>query len=186
MLELRSTKNDETGISPVVNSPSPVGAADAAQLSTASKVDPRTLNYESKAHQASSITGLPLKFHRPQSGPSRDASPSSTIEKVYDEKLAEQAPRRLRHKPQSIRPGEQQNRSKDLTPLRDGTDCDSMADDYPGQTTPKKAKSRGLRTMIRRLFSRKPVKNRISMPAQVTTARNVSSFRHSDFHLKLT
>lgn len=174
MRELRSTNDDETGISPVVHSHSPVGSADVAQLSTVHEVDSGKLSDESKVHQTSPITGFPPKLHRPQSGPSRDASPSSTLERVYDEKLAEQAPRRLRHKPQSIRLREQQNPSKDLTPLRDGTDRDSMADDYPEQIIPKKAKSRGLRTMIRRLFSKKTAKNRISMPAPVTTSRNVS------------
>lgn len=174
MRELRSTNNDETGISLVVHSHRPVGSADVAQLSTVHEVDSPKLSNESRVHQTSPITRLPSKLHRPQSEPSRDASPSSTIERVYDEKLAEQAPRRLRHKPQSIRLREQQNRSKDLTPLRDGTDRDSMADNYPEQITPKKAKSRGLRTMIRRLFSKKTAKNRTSMPEPVITSRNVS------------
>lgn len=181
MLETRNANGDETGISPVVNSLTPLGAADGTQLSTVYEIDPPKRSYESKAHQTPLVTGLPPKFHNVQSRPSRDASPSSTVERIYDEKLAEHTPQRLKHKPSTIGLREQSIRSKGLTSLRDGTGRDSSADESLGPTMPKKAKGRGLRTILRRMFSKKPVKNRISMPAPVMNPRNVS-LSCSDLH----
>lgn len=175
MLELRSTNDIVTGTSPVVSSHSPIGAAHGAQLSTVYEADPHKSSHDPRAHRTSHISGFATKPHRTRSERSCDASPSSTIEGVYDEKVAEQIPRRSEPKLPKAELRKQQNRSNDPTPSRDGTDRDPMADDRPGRTTPKKAKGHGLKIMIRRLFSKKSVKNRISMPAPVIDPHNVSS-----------
>ena len=148
--------------------------ADGGQLSTVFE-DPRTKqNKELRVRESSSLTGLLSKAYKTPSGNSRDASPGSAVEKVYSEKAAEQPPRRLKHKPQSIGVREQNAWSRDATPLQNGTYRDSMAPEFPKpESHTKKTKNRSLKTIIRRMFGKGSVKNRISLPAPITY-QNVS------------
>lgn len=173
MLDSRSA-NNPTGTSTTVDSQSLMSSTDGGQLSTVYEVDPQKQSYESRAHGTFHITEPRSDTYRPGSKTSRDVSLGSTIEKSYDEKSAEHTSHRLKHKPQTIGLREEQAWSKDLTSLRDGTYQDSMADERPEPTSFKKPKSRGLRTMIRRLFRKKSMKSRISMPALATSTKNVS------------
>lgn len=172
MLDSRSANNNQPR-SLVVDRNSVVSSTDGGQLSTVYE-DPRTKQIkESRVRESSSLTGLLSKTYKTPSGNSRDASPGSAIEKFYSEKVAEQPRRSLKHKPQSIAVREQNAWSRDTTPLQNGTYRDSMAPELPKPESPRKTKSRSLKTIIRRMFGKGTLKNRISMPAP-TTYRNVS------------
>lgn len=178
MLDSRSANNNQLRSS-VVDSNSLVSSTDGGQLSTVYE-DPRTKpNKELRVRESSSLTGLLSKTHKTPSGNSRDASPGSAIEKFYSEKTLEQPPRRLKHKPQSIGARERNAWSRDTTPLQNGNDRGSMAPEFSKAESPKKAKNRSLRTIIRRMFGKGTVKTRISMPAPAAY-RNVSGTRHLD------
>lgn len=173
MLDSRGANNNQPR-SIAVDRNSAVSSSDGGQLSTVYE-DPRyKQNKEIRVRESSSLTGLLSKTHKTPSGNSRDASPGSAIEKFYSEKAAaEQPPRLLKHKPQSIGARERNTWSRDTTPLQNGTHRDSMAPEFPKSESSKKPKNRSLRTIIRRMFGKSTVKNRISMPAP-TTYRNVS------------
>lgn len=177
MLDSRNANNNQPRSSAVERN-SAVSATDGGQLSTVYE-DPRTKkSKELRVRESSSLTGLLSKSHKVPSSNSRDASPGSTIEKFYSEKAAEQPPRRLKHKPQSISVREQNAWSRETTPLQNGTYRDSMAPDFPKPESLKRPKTRSLKTIIRRMFGKGTVKNRISMPAPAPTAyRNVSGTR---------
>lgn len=162
------SNNNRPSTSSVVDRNSLAGSADGGQLSTVNKVPWRKESKEGRIHETSSISGLPVSTHITSSGHSRDASPESTIAQYSTEKLAEPLPRRLKHKPQTIGVRERNAWSKDLTPSQNGTYRDSMAAGFPQSASPKKPKNRGLRSIIRRMFGKSSVKNRISMPAPAT------------------
>ena len=126
----------------------------------------------------STISGQPLSAQIPRTSWSRDASPGSYIEHVYSEKIPDKSPRRRLHRQSTLTDREGTGGSKGSnvapTPLRNGTYGDSMADDLSKSATPQKRKSGGLRTAIRRIFGRKPAKNRISLSAPVEARRAVS------------
>ncbi|MCJ1469560.1 hypothetical protein MMC07_008194 [Pseudocyphellaria aurata] len=175
MLDSRSANNNPLR-SWVVDRNSAASSTDGGQLSTVYE-DPRTRQIkESRVRESSSLTGLRSKTYKTPSGNSRDASPGSAIEKFYCEKVAEQPRRSLKHKSQSIGVREQNAWSRDTTPLQHGTDRDSMAPEFPKPQSPKKTKSRSLKTIIRRMFGKGTVKNRISMPAPTTYRNDPNTF----------
>lgn len=183
MLDTRSANNNQPR-STAVDRNSAVSSSDGGQLSTVYE-DPRyKQNKETRVRESSSLTGLLSKTHKTPSGNSRDASPGSAIEKFYSEKTAEQPPRRLKHKPQSIGARERNTWSRDTTPLQNGTHRDSMAPEFPKTESSKKPKNRSLRTIIRRMFGKSTVKNRISMPAPTTYRNDPNTFITSATDLK--
>lgn len=138
-------------------------SADGGQLSTVFEVPHRQQHDEELGlRESSAVTGLPAITQERPANHSRDASPRSTAEQSYSEKVAEPH-RRLKHKPQSISARERDAWLKDTGALPNGTNEDTMSSRSPVTTTPKKLKTRGLGTIIRRLFGRRS-KNRISMP----------------------
>ena len=157
-----SVNNTQPRASAAVDTNSPASSTDGEQFSTVYEVPRRDRSKESQGYETSSITGLPL--NQPRSGHSRDASPGSTIGQSYTEKLAEPGPRRLKHKPPTINLQDRDTWSKDLTPLRNGDYRDSMAAQPFMLASPKKRKNRSFGTIIRRMFGKRSVKNRISMP----------------------
>ena len=162
------SNNNPPRISSLVDGNSLASSTDGGQLSTVHEIPWRNQSKETRVHETSYITGLPANRHITSSGHSRDASPGSTIAQYSTEKLAEPLPRRLKHKPQTIGVRERNAWSKDLTPSQNGTYRDSMAGGFPRPASPKRPKDRGLRAIIRRMFGKSSVKNRISMPAPVT------------------
>lgn len=150
-------------------------SADGGQLSTVFEVPHRKHGEELRLRESSSVTGLPPSTQDLPTNYSRDASPRSTAEQSYTEKLAEPPPRRLKHKPQSISARERDAWLKDTGALPNGTYEDTMAFKSPVTTSPKKLKTRGLGTIIRRIFGRR-TKDRISMPGP-QSYQNVSFFK---------
>lgn len=139
-------------------------SADGGQLSTVFEVPHRQHDEEFRLRESSSVTGLPAITQELPANHSRDASPRSTAEQSYSEKAAEPPPpRRLKHKPQSISARERDAWLKDAGALPNGIYEDTMSSSSPVIATPKKLKTRGLGTIIRRMLGRRS-KNRISMP----------------------
>lgn len=137
--------------------------ADGGQLSTVFEVPHRQHDEELRLRESSPVTGLPAITQELPANHSRDASPRSTAEQSYSEKVAEPPPRRLKHKPQSISARERDAWLRDAGALPNGTYEDTMSSSSPVIATPKKLKTRGLGTIIRRMLGRRS-KNRISMP----------------------
>lgn len=155
--------NNQPRSSSVIDKISIDGSADGGQLSTVFEVPHRQQDGELRLRESSSLTGLPANTQDLRANHSRDASPRSTAELSYSEKVAEPPPRLLKHKPKSISALERDVWLKDAEALPNGTYEDTMSSKSPVTTTPKKLKTRGLGTIIRRMFGRRS-KNRISMP----------------------
>lgn len=155
--------NNQPRSSSVIDKISIDSSAEGGQLSTVFEVTHRQHDEELRLRESSPVSGLPASTQELPANHSRDASPRSTAEHSYSEKLAEPPPRRLKHKPQSISARERDAWLKDAGALPNGTYEDTMSSKSPVTTTPKKLKTRGLGTIIRHMFGRRS-KNRISMP----------------------
>lgn len=157
-----SDNNNQLSSSSAIDKISIDSSADGGQLSTVFEVPNRQHDEELRLRESSPVTGPPAITQELPANHSRDASPRSTAEQSYSEKVAEPH-RRLKHKPQSISARERDAWLKDTGALPNGTYEDTMSSRSPVTTTPKKLKTRGLGTIIRRMFGRRS-KNRISMP----------------------
>lgn len=155
--------NNQSRTPSVIDTNSIDSSVDGGQLSTVFEVPQRNHGEELRQRESSSVTGLPASTQELPANHSRDASPRSTAEQSCTEKLAEVPPRRLKHKPQSISARERDAWLKDAGPLPNGTYEDTMTSKSPVTTATKKLKTRGLGTIIRRMFGRRS-KDRISMP----------------------
>lgn len=155
--------NNQLGSSSALDTNSIGSSADGGQLSTVFEFPHRKHGEELRLRESSLVTGLPTSTQDLPASHSRDASPRSTAEQSYTEKLVEPPPRRLKHKPQSISARERDEWLKSAGALSSGTYEDTMASNSPITTPPKKLKTRGLGTIIRRMFGRRS-KDRISMP----------------------
>ena len=102
---------------------------------------------------------------------------NGSVGQIYAEKLREPSPRRLLRRPSTARSLGRKSSSKEDDPAstRNGTHHTSMAE--TSLQTPKKRKKGGFGTVIRRLFGRRSVKNRISLPAPVNHQKHVSYSR---------
>lgn len=164
--------SNEPRFSSALDANSVDSSADGGQLSTVFEVPHHKHGDELRVRESSLVTGVPASTHDLPANHSRDASPKSTAEQSYTEKLVEPPPHRLKHKPQSISARERDAWLKDTGALPNGTYEDTMASKSPVTTPPKKLKNRGLGTIIRRMFGRRS-KDRISMHVP-TSYQNVS------------
>ena len=138
-------------------------------------------NYSSDdpfSSNASTVSGQPLSTYIPRTSWSRDASRGSFIGHVYSDAIPEKSPRRLLYRQSAFNDREQtaEPKTSDGTPirLRNGTYCDSMADDLSKPATLQKHKSGGFRTAIRRIFGRKSAQDKIGLPAPAEIRLTVS------------
>lgn len=99
---------------------------------------------------------------------------NGSVGQIRVEKVHEQSPRRVLRRPSTARSLGHKPSSKDDEPvsMRNGTNHTSMVE--TSIQTSKKRKKGGLGTVIRRLFGRRSVKNRISLPAPVNYQKHVS------------
>ena len=111
----------------------------------------------------------------------RDASTDSFFKPNYSEKQLESAsPQRLRHTaPAPAVPVEWQRARDPSASLRNGNRRDTNRESTLMQTTPKKERKAGFRNTLRRMFTRRSTRDRISMPNPTVYPRHVSSFNHS-------
>ena len=121
---------------------------------------------------------LRSKSHSP--GDLRNASPDSFFQRNYSEKQLESNPQRLRQTAPAHAPLEAWQRAKDpSTPLRKGNHRDTKRESALMQTPPKKERKAGFRNTLRRMFTRRSTRNRISLPNPAVYPRHVSTFRRS-------
>lgn len=104
---------------------------------------------------------------RPSPGDLRDASPDSSFGRSYSEKQLEASPRRLRHSTvpahAASQPWERARNSS--APLRNGNHLvEEKRESALIQSTQKKGRKTGFRNTLRRMFARRPTRDRISMP----------------------
>ena len=140
---------------------------------------PETANYKlsnKKSTQATSISEPRVSVILPSSGISRGPSPGSGVGQIYAEKTRGQSPKRVQHRQSTARTQGRKSSSKNdaSAPMQNGTLHISMAESTNSPTSTKRKKS-GLGTVIRRIFGRRSVKNRISLPAPVEHHNNVSA-----------
>lgn len=109
----------------------------------------------------------------------RDASPDSSFGRSYSEKQLEASPRRLRHTaPAHATPEAWQQAGDSSVPLRNGNHRNTKRESALMQAPPKKERKAGFRSTLRRMFSRRSTRDRISMPDPTVYPRHVSGFMH--------
>ena len=109
---------------------------------------------------------------------SRDPSSGSGVGQTYNEKTRGPSPRKIQKRPSTARSQGRKSSSKDDEPaiIQNGSHHVSMADSAKAPTPTKRKKS-GLGGVIRRIFGRRSVKNRISLPGPVEHRHHVGFAR---------
>ncbi|CAD6583148.1 MAG: hypothetical protein ASARMPREDX12_001188 [Alectoria sarmentosa] len=103
----------------------------------------------------------------------RDASPDSFFGRNYSEKQLEASPRRLRHTAPAHAAPEAWQRAEDSSvPPRNGNYRDTKRESAFMQTPPKKERKAGFRNTLRRMFTRRSTRDRISMPSPAVYPRH--------------
>jgi len=112
----------------------------------------------------------------PSSAISRGPSPGGSVGPNNTEKPRGPSPRSVLKRPSTARSQVRKSSLRDdaSAPMQNGTHHISMADSSKLPGSPKRKRS-GLGTVIRRIFGRRSVKNRISLPAPVEHHHNVRS-----------
>ena len=119
------------------------------------------------------------RFSERSVGPlSRDPSSGSGVGQMYNEKTRGPSPRKVQKRPSTARSQGRKPSLKDdeSAIMQDGSHHVSMADSAT-LPTPTKRKKSGLGGVIRRIFGRRSVKNRISLPAPVEHRHHVGCAR---------
>ena len=167
--------NSQTETSPLTG-PSSFGSAvvDPQGLQTLHEL-PRN---QPRSNDKGSLDNPSLaKSHSP--GNLRDASPDSFVRRNHPEKQLEASPRRLRHTaPAHASPEAWQRPNGTSVSLRNGNPQDAKRESTLMQTPPKKERKIGFRNTLRRMFTRRSTRDRISMPNPTLYPRHVSSFKH--------
>ena len=168
--------NSQTETSPLTG-PSSFGSAvlDPQGLQTVHELprnQPRSNNTGSLDNPSFAKSQSPGNF--------RDASPDSVFRPNYSEQQLEASPRRLRHTAPAHATSDAWQRPKDSSvPLRNGDHRDSKRESTLMQTPPKKERKAGFRNTLRRMFTRRSTRDRISMPNPTVYPRHVSSSKHA-------
>lgn len=126
---------------------------------------------------ATFVSESPVGVVVPSSAISRGPSPGGSVGPNNTEKPRGLSPRSVLKRPSTARSQGRKSSLKDdvSAPMQNGTHHVSMADSSKLPAPPKRKRS-GLGTVIRRIFGRRSVKNRISLPAPVEHHHNVRSF----------
>jgi len=113
----------------------------------------------------------------PSSAISRNPSPGGSVGPNNTERPQGSSSRRVLKRPSTAwSQGRKSSLRNDASaPMHNGTHQISMADSSKLPVSPKRKRS-GLGTVMRRIFGRRSVKNRISLPAPVEHHHNVRSF----------
>ena len=167
--------NSQTETSPLTG-PSSFGSAvvDTPALETVHEL-PRT----KPTYTGNGSLGNRLIAKSLPPGDLRDASPDSCFRRNYSEKQLEASPQRLRKTaPAPAVPGEWQRAKDPSAPLRSGNRRDTKRESTLMQTPPKKERKVGFRNTLRRMFTRRSTRDRISMPNPAIYPRHVSSLNH--------
>lgn len=177
--------NSQTETSPLTGPSSFGSALDAQGLQTVHELPRIQPKYNDNVSLGSLDKRLFSKGQSP--GDFRDASPDSFFARTYSEKQLEASPRRLRHTAPAHTAPEAWQRSKGPSPpLHNGNYRNPKRESALKQTPQKKEKERkaGFRNTLRRMFTRRSTRDRISMPTPPVYPRHVSSFKHSIQQIK--
>ena len=151
-----------------MNEPSPL----TGPSSLGSAVDPQGLatvhevpHYKANYIEDGALDNR-LQSARLPSASSRDASLSSSMGRSYNEKPAEVTPQRLRHTGPTRADRDAWQRSEvPSAPVRGGDNHrHTKTNGLSNSQSPRKDKRGGFRNTLRRMFSRRSTRNRISMP----------------------
>ena len=168
-----SSPHSLTEPSPLTGPSSSLGSAvDPQALATVHEVPHHKANYVDDA--------APLDYQLHSTGQlyagSRDASLSSSMGQSYNEKQSEVTPQRLRHTGPPTKADRNVWQRSEAPPSqrRNGeyyrhTTTDSMSN----PRTPKRDRRGGFRNTLRRMFSRRSTKDRISMPNSTVYPQHV-------------
>ena len=174
--------NSQTGTSPLTGPSSLGSAVDAQALQTVHELPRNQPTYNDSGsldNRLSSKKRTPADL--------RDASPDSFFRRNYSEKQLGASPRRLRHTAPAHAAPEAWQRAKDPSvPQRNGNHRDTKRESALLQTPPKKERKAGFRNTLRRMFTRRSTRNRISMPNPIVYPRHVSVPEHSPHRTTLT
>lgn len=168
--------NSQTEVSPLTGPSSFGSAIDAQGLQTVHELSRDQPRYNDN----SSLDNRLLSKSQPPGGDLRDASPDSYFGQVYTEKQLEASPRRLRHTAPAHAAPEAWQRAEDPSvPLRNGNYRNTKRESVLMQTPPKKERKAGFRNALRRMFTRRSARDRVSMPNPMVYPRHVSIFKHT-------
>ena len=144
---------------------------------TGGAVDPLGLSTVPEVPRSSPDSYGKTSYRRPSNSQSfnasRDASLESSLAHSYHEKALEEPPRRLRHTgPAQASPRTWQRSEGPAVSLQNGHGVHKEKT-FPNATSTRKDKRSGFRNTIRRIFSRRSARDRISMPATAPYRRYV-------------
>ena len=162
--------NSQTETSPLTGPSSFGSAIDSQGLQTV----PEFPQSQSRYNDNGSLDKRLLSKRQPR-GDLRDASPDSLLGRNYSEKQLEASPRRLRHTAPAHAIPEAWQRAEDPSfSLPNGNYRDTKRESALMQTPPKKSRKSGFRNTLRRMFTRRSTRDRVSMPNPALYPRHVS------------
>lgn len=163
--------NSQTETSPLTGPSSFGSAIDAQGLQTVHELPRIRPRYNDNGSLGSLDNRLLSKGQPP--GDLRDASPDSFFGPTCSEKQLEASPRRLRHTAPAHTAPEAWQRSKGSSPqLHNGNYRDPKRESALKQTPQKKERKAGFRNTLRRMFTRRSTRDRISMPTPTVYPRH--------------
>ena len=140
---------------------------ESAQLSTVFEIP------QSRYGTDHGVNGMSGSNRAPTAGGSHEGSPGSSVGQIFNEKLRDQSPRRALYRESTSRSqGRRPSTRDEAVSRQNGYNRNSMAGSIK-PSLPKKRKKSGLGTVIRRIFGKRSVKNRISLPAPTENPYNV-------------
>ena len=145
----------------------PKKPSDSEQLATVFEVPRSKRGLQKEVQDYDGIFGAP------PAGGSHEGSRNGSVGHIHNEKIRGQSPKRVLHRKSTARSQGRRPSTRDGSmPMQNGHVRASMADSAMlGE--PKKRKKGGLGTVIRRIFGKRSVKNRISLPAPTENHYNV-------------
>ena len=158
---------------PIAGLDNPQKLGDGGQLSTVIEVPRSRHGIEQDLQDFAMANGMSQSIHAHPADGSLQGSQSSSVGPISNEKLRERSPRSIQYRASTIKSQGRRLSTKDEPlPTHNGHFRASMSD--PSKPpSPKKRKKSGLGTVIRRIFGKRSVKNRISLPAPTENHYNV-------------
>lgn len=165
--------NDVESI-PVNGLDTPQKLGDGGQLSTVFKVPRSRHGIEKDLHDFAMVNGVSESIRAHPASGSHEGSPTSSVGQIYNEKLRERPPGHAPYRQSNAKlRGRRPSTRDDFLPMHNGHTSVSMTD--PSKLpSPNKRKKSGLGSVIRRIFGKRSVKDRISLPAPTESHYNVS------------
>lgn len=150
---------------PVDGLDNPQKLDDGGQLSTVIQVPRSRHGIEKDLQDFAMVNGVSESYHAHPAGGSHGGSPGSSVGQIYNEKLRDRSSRPIPYRQSTARSqGRGPSIRDERLSMHNGQNRASlMSPSKP--PTPQKRKKSGLGTVIRKIFGRRSVKNRISLPA---------------------